>query len=130
MYTDIYVLEQDETPFPIEHDAFDAALRGRFPQVEAGRYEDVDGTVGTTFLLEMDGEMRRGLYLPSGALVLQDGDGKLWADTIAWFLELLPEDNRAALMTEFDTDRPLPISSRATAAEVEDVYSRLVTDFS
>ncbi|MFF2751320.1 hypothetical protein ACFVVA_38005 [Kitasatospora sp. NPDC058048] len=101
------------------------ALVERF-QVLAG---EVDLLAGPVRVGEggvgLSGMGRHGRYFERGHLILDDGDADVWADTAAWFLDLLPADARAVAMIESNPDSVRTIPAGADAAQVREILQSL-----
>jgi hypothetical protein len=55
---------------------------------------------------------------------LEDGDPAVWADTIAWWLSLLPAGTPTVTMTDANTN-PVAIETTSDAAQVRELLDRL-----
>jgi hypothetical protein len=107
------------TTWPLSLDQVEAQLHGRFPEITTTR--ETFGTTGEpyiSFRVPVDGDTRHGLYAARGNLVLNDGDPAVWADTIAWFIDLLPPGTPMAAMVE---NEPVPTLVPAGTTSTDDV---------
>lgn len=52
--------------------------------------------------VKLDGQTVSVVYQDGGPLVLNDGTPEDWADTIVWFLALLPAEASVVTMTDFN----------------------------
>jgi hypothetical protein len=110
MYGDLYLGPPQGYPWPLSVPALEAALRVRFPDMLAVvRPSAVIPDQVLSFEVALaDGEKRRGTFTSSGVLSLSDGTPEDWADTIAWYLSLLPPETPVIAMVEDDIMAPLP----------------------
>ncbi|MFF4751471.1 hypothetical protein ACWD5R_05530 [Streptomyces sp. NPDC002514] len=70
------------------------------------------------FQLDLEGMTRTVSYYDHSNLILGDGDPEFWADTIVWFLGLLPADADAVAMVEVNPEHTAPIPPRADAETI------------
>lgn len=108
-------------PFPITPDQFHQVLTDRFPEAPVARMDLPRGVDGVTFAFDIDGEPRSGTFYSNGYLVLEDGDGAVWAPTLTWFLTLIP-GHYVEMMVEVDSPSSVPIPADATPADVIGIY--------
>jgi hypothetical protein len=107
--------------WPLTLDELTDRLRQRFPgALISRRTSSVTRNDVLDFDVTLDdGEMRHGTYVDGGKLTLSDGTPSDWADTLAWFLSLLPEGTPAVAMVEEAIDvtaLPAPIRSAPALA--------------
>jgi hypothetical protein len=96
-------------------DDLEPLLRGRFPDAYIARRSSlVTGKNRLSFTVQLaDGIKYHGIYVDQGNLALSDGDATVWADTIAWFLTLLPAETPiVAMRGEGPTILELPAQIR------------------
>lgn len=87
----------------------------KFPDAYIARRESaVTGKSRLSFTVKLaDGTPRHGIYGDRDNLALSDGDATVWADTIAWFLSLLPPGTATVVMRgEGPTTAELPAQIR------------------
>jgi hypothetical protein len=105
---------QGET-WPLGIDTVEPLLRQRFPEAIINRRTSaVTGKNRLSFAIPFaDGIQRHGIYVDHDNLALSDGTGTDWADTIAWFLNLLPAGTPTVVMRGEGPDVvPLPSQIR------------------
>lgn len=104
----LFVAAPPGVQWPLSLDEVEAHLRHRFPDALITR--ETMATSGEPYLdfdvRLADGMPRHGVYVERGNLVLSDGLPADWADTIAWFLGLLPPRTPTVVMVE---DEPVPV---------------------
>jgi hypothetical protein len=116
----IFIAAPPGTVWPLSLDHVEQQLRQRFPGVQTfRRHAPVAGTDYCDFQLTVDGLVRVGSYFGDGTLILNDGSSRDWADTIVWFLGLLPPGTPAVAMIEENPDEIVPVPAAATVNEVE-----------
>lgn len=123
----IIVAAEPGTDWPLSIADFADRLRERWPDARTwtshspitdGDY--VEFEVGTAE------ESRSGSYFERQQLDLSDGTPDDWADTIAWFLRLLPATSRAVcLLAAVPEPTPLPRTSSPT--EIAAILNELNT---
>lgn len=86
--------------WPLSLDDVEPRLRERFPDAYIARRESaITGKSRLSFTVKLaDGTPRHGIYVDHDNLALTDGDASVWADTIAWFLSLLPPGTPTVVM--------------------------------
>jgi hypothetical protein len=115
------------TAWPLDLDQAEAALRQRFPAAIFGRYTiPPSGRTYLSFDVELNGMPRHGIYVEGGNLSLSDGSPDDWADTIAWFLSLLPPGTPTVALAERNPDL-VSIASNVAADEVRELFELLTT---
>jgi hypothetical protein len=121
----IFIAASPNTLWPLEIDGFEGRVRTRWPDVRTEtRHAPTSDEDYLAFELDIDGERRHGAYFDRRCLLLEDGTAAFWADTIAWFLSLLPTDAQVVCMTEA-VARPIPMSRHADAAQIVTVLESL-----
>jgi hypothetical protein len=89
------------TTWPLDLDIAEAKILERFPDAVTARHTGATtGQQYVSFDVEIDDLMRHGIYVDGGNLTLSDGTPADWADTIAWFLSLLPPGTEAVALAE------------------------------
>jgi hypothetical protein len=112
---DLFLGAPQGQSWPLSLDDVEPRLRERFPDAYIQRRESaVTGKSRLSFTVRLaDGTPRHGIYVDRDNLALSDGDATVWADTIAWFLSLLPSDTRTVVMRgEGPTTAELPAQIR------------------
>jgi hypothetical protein len=95
MWEKLYIVAAEGTTWPLDLDTVEREFRRRFPGcVLSRRRGAASGKDYVSFDLDVDG-MRHGIYVDGGNLTLSGGSPEAWADTVAWFLALLPADSSA-----------------------------------
>lgn len=116
----IFIAAPPGTIWPLTLDGVEQQLRQRFPDVAIyRRHASVSGVDYLDFQVTVDEMARISSYFDDGKLVLNDGSSADWADTIVWFLGLLPLGTPAVAMLEENPDEVVPVSSGASAAAIE-----------
>lgn len=122
----LYVVAPEGEPWPMSLDAAEARFRQHWPTVMITRQVSVvNNTPYLSFDVEVNGVSRWGTYSDRIGLALSDGSPADWADTIAWFLGLLPAGTRALAAAE-ENPELTPLPAAATAQDIREVYERLV----
>jgi hypothetical protein len=121
----IYIGQPQPQPLPITLEQFQRALTDRYPDTSATRMDLPRGVHGVAFTLNLDGEQRTGTLYSNGYLILEDGDGAVWAPTIAWLLTLIP-NHAVEMMAEVNSPTSAPIPADATPADNTAIYEALV----
>jgi hypothetical protein len=101
--------------WPLSLDDLEPLLRERFPDAYIARHHSpVTGKNLLRFTIRLaDGVKCHGMYEDRENLALSDGDATVWADTIAWFLTLLPAETPiVAMRGEGPTILELPAQIR------------------
>jgi hypothetical protein len=122
----IYIAAPEGTSWPLDLDTAEARLRDRFPDiVTSRRTAPASGQDVLSFDVTIEGTPRHGIYVDGGNLTLSDGTPADWADTISWFLSLLPAGTPAFVMTE-QNPRPTPIPAATSADSIRDLLDGLI----
>lgn len=115
------------TTWLLDLDTAAANIAERFPDAILDRHTTATtGQDYVSFDVEIDGMMRHGIYVDGGNLTLSDGTPADWADTIAWFLSLLPPGTEAVAVSEHTGDLAY-IPPGATAQQLQSILETLVT---
>lgn len=123
MTDSIFVAAAPPTTWPLDLASVDSQLRARWPEVgTAVRHAPATSEDYLAFELDLDGERRHGAYFDHKYLLLEDGTPTFWADTIVWFLTLLPGDAQVVCMTEA-VPEPIPMPRHADADQVISVLA-------
>lgn len=114
----LYLGAPAEETWPLSLPTVETHLRQRFPDMLASRRTSlVTGNEVLDFDVRLaDGELRHGTYVAGGKLALSDGTPADRADTIAWFLSLLPEGTPTMVIRDGPEPIPLPEQSRTPDA--------------
>ncbi|MFD4394195.1 hypothetical protein [Kitasatospora sp. NPDC058478] len=122
----IYIGAAPGTTWPITPEEAGDHLLGRFPDMESWhKHAPVSEKDYIDFDVELDGTTRQCSYFEHGQLILRDGDATLWADTIAWFLSLLPADARAVAMVASNPDNVRVIPPHSSVQDIEELLQSL-----
>lgn len=102
----LYLAAPPNQRWPLTIDDLTSQLQRRFPDALISRRTSA---VTRNDVLDFDitladGDMRHGTYVDGGKLALSDGSPTDWADTLAWFLSLLPDGTPAVAMIEEGAD--------------------------
>jgi hypothetical protein len=111
----LYIGAPQGQPWPLTLDQVEPQLRRRFPDAYITRETmAVTGEPYLSFDVQLaDGVTRHGIYVDRDNLAVSDGTPADWADTIAWFLTLLPDGTSSVVMAE-DNPVPVPLPKNAT----------------
>ena len=103
-------------------------LRLRFPDAFLRQVTSaVTGAEALDFEVVLDdGDTHSGTFSETGVLALSDGTPQLWADTIAWFLTLLPAGDVVFGMREGNpTPTPFPAEARTSPNAITQFFQSL-----
>ena len=116
MRTAIFLSPAEGDTWPLDVDAAEGHFRDRWPSISPMRGTGHPATKPTLdFDVKLHGQTVSVVYQDGGPLVLNDGTPEEWADTIVWFLNLLPADASVVTMTDFNPS-PVPLE-RSTDAD-------------
>jgi hypothetical protein len=122
----LYLVAPEGQPWPISLEAAEASLRAHWPAARITRQTSaVNGATYLSFDVTVNGTPRWGTYADRTGLSLSEGSPADWADTIAWFLTLLPAGSTALAAAE-ENPELTPLPPEATAPTVRELYERLV----
>lgn len=125
MADSIFVAAAPPNTWPLDLPNFDGRVRARWPEAHtAVRHAPATNDDYLAFEVDLDGERRHGAYFDRKYLLLEDGTPKFWAETITWFLSLLPADAQVVCMTEA-VPEPIPMPRHASADQVTAVLESL-----
>jgi hypothetical protein len=113
--------------WPLSLDDVEPRLRERFPDAYIQRRGSaVTGKSRLSFTVRLGDDVpRHGIYVDHDNLALSDGNADVWAETIAWFLSLLPPGTRTVAMRgEGPTVAELPAQIR-TADSITAFFASL-----
>jgi hypothetical protein len=102
----LYLAAPPNQQWPLTIDDLTTQLHRRFPDALISRRTSAI-TRNDVLDFEVtlaDGEMRHGTYVDGGKFALSDGSPSDWADTLAWFLSLLPDGTPAVAMVDEGAD--------------------------
>jgi hypothetical protein len=77
-----------------------------------------------SFYISLAEQTRYGAYFEHHNLSLSDGSIEDWADTVAWFLTLLPADAQTVCLLEA-VPIPTPLPNTCTAEEAAAILNEL-----
>jgi hypothetical protein len=97
---DLFLGAPEGETWPLGIDTVEPLLRQRYPDAVVNRRTSaVTGKNRLSFAITFpDGIVRHGIYVDHDNLALSDGTSTDWADTIAWFLTLLPPGTPTVVM--------------------------------
>lgn len=112
----IIVAAEPGTDWPLSLTDFADQLRGRWPDARTWvRHSPVTDGDYVAFEVGVAEQSRSGAYFEHRQLDLSDGTPEDWADTIAWFLRLLPATSQpVCLLAAVPEPTPLPRTSSPT----------------
>lgn len=121
----IIIAPAEGSEWPLSLAEFADRLRERIPNAHTS-VEHSPATNGDyyTFQFGEPGQRRYGAYFERVNLSLSDGTIEDWADTIAWFLRLLPERMPTVCLLEA-VPIPTPLSTRSTPEQVATILNEL-----
>lgn len=121
----IFIAAPPNTTGPLDLAGFERELRARWSEVHtAARQAPATNEDYLAFELDLDGEGRHGAYFDHRYLLLEDGTPAFWADSIAWFLSLLPIDAQVVCMAE-SAPQPTPMPRQADPGQITTVLESL-----
>lgn len=114
----IIIAPAEGSEWPLSLADFADRLRVRIPDAHT-TVQHSPATNGDyyTFQFGEPGQRRYGAYFERRNLSLSDGTIEDWADTISWFLRLLPEGAPTVCLLEA-VPIPTPLSTRSTPEQV------------
>jgi hypothetical protein len=122
----IYIAAPPGTTWPLDRDTLDQRLQERFPDLRASlKHAPVRDQDYLDFETTLEGLPRHGAYFDRTHLILRDGPPALWADTVAWFLSLLPHDAEAVVMLEANPEHVAPLPRTATPEQITALLGEL-----
>lgn len=125
MADSIFIAAAPSTTWPLDMTGLGGQLRSRWPEIHmTARHAPATNDDYLAFELDLDGGRRHGAYFDRKYLLLEDGTPKFWAETITWFLSLLPADARVVCMTEA-VPEPIAMPRHADADHVTAVLGSL-----
>lgn len=125
MADSIFVAAAPPTSWPLDLTSLEGQLRSRWPEARtAVRHSPATNEDYLAFEVDLDGERRHGAYFDHQHLLLEDGTPTFWAETITWFLALLPGDAQVVCMTEA-VPEPIPMPRHADVDHVISVLESL-----
>jgi hypothetical protein len=126
MWDKLYVAAPDGTAWPLDLDTAEAKLRERFPEAVTSRQTArASGQDYLSFDVPIEGMMRHGIYVEGGNLTLSDGAPADWAETVSWFLSLLPAGTPAVALTEHN-QQLTPVAPGAPPERIRDLFEGLI----
>ncbi|MFF4805590.1 hypothetical protein ACFY1U_45645 [Streptomyces sp. NPDC001351] len=126
MMTTIFVAAPKPRTWPLTLDQFAARLTERWPQAEiSAHHAPVSNEDYLDFQMDLDGMTRTASYYDRSNLILSDGDPEFWAETIVWFLGLLPADADAVAMVEVNPEYTAPIPPGGDAETIRTLLEGL-----
>lgn len=97
----ILICAAPDTRWPLTLAEFESSLRGRWPNVRTWvEHSPRTNDDHVTFGVDFDDYTRHGTFFNGQQLALHDDVPSFWADTIEWFLSLLPSDARVVGIME------------------------------
>jgi hypothetical protein len=121
----IFVAAAPPTTWPLDMAGLEGQLRARWPEVHtAARHSSATEVDYLAFEADLAGERRHGAYFEHMYLLLEDGTPEFWAETISWFLALLPDDAEVVCMTEA-VPEPVPMPRHADPDQIVSVLESL-----
>lgn len=126
MMTTIFIAAPEPGTWPLPLDQFEPRVQERWPEAETFlRHAPVTDEDYLDFQVEIDGMTRTASYFDRSNLILNDGDPAFWAETVRWFLQLLPADTQAVAMVEVNPEYTVPVPPGASAEQIRDLLDGL-----
>jgi hypothetical protein len=126
MWDKLYIVAPQGTTWPLDLDTAEQRLRERFPTAITSRQTaQASARDYLSFDIPIDGTPRHAIYVNGFNLTLSDGTPGDWADTISWFLSLLPRGTPAIAMTEHNS-QPTSLPPDASPEVIRDVLDNLI----
>jgi hypothetical protein len=127
VYTTILVCAPEGRTWPLSASTLATQLRERAADIRVTdpRQENLGGGTYISFEFPLNGEIRHANYVEGSQLSLHDGSPSDWAETISWFLNLLPSGTPAIALVEVNPEGMATIPPGADAASVEALLDRL-----
>lgn len=124
----ILVAAPPGTEWPLTMENLGRRLAEQLPEVRVfpAKQGAASGKQYIPFEVTLEGEVRHGTYFDRSHLILNDGPPELWADTIVWFLALLPPGTPAVAMVETNPEDVVPIPPAADAETIRALLDELV----
>ncbi len=122
----IFVAAPEGMSWPLVRHDVEHHLATRFPDVQTWhKCAPVSRADYVDFEVTIDGEPRHGTYFDHRHLILRDGTPEFWADTIAWFLGLLPPGTPAVAMVE-SNEGIVPIPAAVSPRQITILFDELL----
>jgi hypothetical protein len=122
----LYLLAPEGQTWPIDLETAQKYLQEHWPEAYVSRQTSaVTGEPYLSFDVEIGGMQRWGTYSArTHCLTLTSGRPADWAETIVWFLSLLPSGVPADAMADGDF-KLVPVSRGASVQEITELYEKL-----
>jgi hypothetical protein len=126
--TALFLAAPPGTTWTLPAEVFEEQLRRRFPDASI-RHADsrISDAHYIIFNVPLDGMSRGGGYTVGRDLNVDDGTPAEWADTLAWFLSLLPPDSGVVAMAENNPRTIVPVPRDMDAADLQSLFEQLTT---
>jgi hypothetical protein len=125
--TSLFLAAAPGTTWTLPAETFEEQLRRRFPDAQVHHADSrVADEHYIIFSVPLDGMPRGGNYSVGHTLVVNDGTPAEWADTLAWFLSLLPTDSGVVAMAENNPRTIVPVPRDSDAAYLQPLFEQLV----
>lgn len=125
----VFIAAAPGTTWPLSRDEFRDSLLERFPGARYfDKIEPITRQDYLSFYVELDGTERHGDYFEHSNLSLEDAEPGEWAETIEWFLTLLPVAAPVVAVLESNPDALAPLPARADAGEIRAALEELVIE--
>jgi hypothetical protein len=124
----LYLAAPEGKSWPIDLEAAEGHFRHRWPDAYMSR--QVSAVTGQPYLTFDLVNGLRGIYSAhTHCLSLSEGSPEDWAETIVWFLSLLPKGVPVVAMADGDF-RLVPVGPAASVPEIKELYERLAAGLS
>jgi hypothetical protein len=123
----IFIAAPPGTSWPLTCQDVEQHLQARFPHARTfQKFAPVSSKNYVDFEVTLGDMARHGSYFDNSNLILRDGSPEFWADTIVWFLSLLPTGTSAVAMVEGNPELIEPIAVGASQDEIQDLLESLI----
>jgi hypothetical protein len=125
MQDGIFIAAPPGADWPLTIEDFEVRILERYPDALCtAKHEAIGDEDYLAFEVDIEGERRHGSYFDRAQFILRDAPPAFWADTIVWFLSLLPAGTPAVAMIETNPDI-VPVPPGASADEIRNLLEAL-----
>lgn len=121
MFSTILVCAPEGRAWPLDAATFVSRLRERVPDVHVTdpQQDNLGGETYISFEFPHQDEVRHANYIEGSQLSLHDGSPADWAETISWFLGLLPSGTSVIALVEVNPEGMVTIPAGVDAVAIE-----------
>jgi hypothetical protein len=125
--TALFLAAPPGTVWMLPAENFEEQLRRRFLEVRIRRADSsISDAHYVIFNVPLDGIPRSGGYTVGRDLNVDDGTPAEWADTLVWFISLLPSESGVVAMAENNPQTIVPVPRDIDAAQLQSLFEQLV----